>query len=105
MGAGDPAGIEPDLVRRFADGLQAQVTWQMGGEEMLIGELEHHRLDLVVGGLTADSPWTDKAAITKPYTEGPGPTGEPVGRVMAAPMGENAFLLKLEKFLLEGASR
>ncbi|CAA9308144.1 MAG: hypothetical protein AVDCRST_MAG61-1519 [uncultured Friedmanniella sp.] len=105
VGAGDPAGIEPDLVRRFADGLQAQVTWQVGGEEMLIGELEHHRLDLVVGGLTEDSPWTDKAAITKPYTEGPDPAGKPVGRVMAAPMGENAFLLRLEKFLLEEASR
>ena len=75
----------------------------MGGEEPLIGELEHGRLDLVVGGLTADSPWSDKAAITKPYTEAPDATGKPVGRVMAAPMGENAFLLELEEFLLREA--
>ena len=104
-GAAEPSGVEPDLVRAFADGLQARVEWRVGGEEMLVGELEEGRLDLVVGGLTADSPWSDKAAITKPYMEAPDVSGEPVGRVMAAPMGENAFLLELEEFLLSEAKR
>ena len=102
---GAPTGIEPDLVREFANGLRAQDEWRLGGEEVLILELEHQRLDLVIGGLTADTPWSDKAAITKAFAEGPDATGEVAERVMAAPMGENAFLLRLEKFLLSKAKR
>ena len=41
----------------------------MGGEETLIGRLERGELDLVIGGLTADTPWVEQAAITKPYAE------------------------------------
>jgi ABC-type amino acid transport substrate-binding protein len=103
--AGDPRGVEPDLLREFAAELQARVEWREGGEEGLITELEHGRLDLVVGGLTADTPWADKAAITKPFAEGPDATGKLRERVMAAPMGENAFLMVLEKFLRRKAPR
>ena len=41
---------------------------------MLILALEHGDLDLVIGGLTADTPWTEHAAITKPYARTPTPT-------------------------------
>jgi len=96
----EPAGIEPELVQRFATTLQATIEWQPGGEEALMTDLEHGRLDLVIGGLTAESPWTDKAAITKPYAESRNREGKTEKHVMAAPLGENAFLLELEKFLL-----
>ena len=96
----EPSGIEPELVQRFATTLQATIEWQPGGEEALMTDLEHGRLDLVIGGLTAESPWTDKAAITKPYAEMRSREGETEKHVMAAPLGENAFLLELEKFLL-----
>jgi polar amino acid transport system substrate-binding protein len=98
--AAEPSGIEPQLVQRFASHLQATIEWHPGGEEALITDLEHGRLDLVIGGLTAESPWSDKAAITKPYTEVRNEEGETEKHVMAAPLGENAFLLELEKFLL-----
>ncbi|MFP5283748.1 MAG: transporter substrate-binding domain-containing protein [Actinomycetes bacterium] len=97
---GEPTGSEPDLVRRFAAELDAQITWTSGGEEPLIAALERGELELVIGGLTADTPWTSKAAITRAYTEAPDPAGEMRQHVMAAPMGENAFLLELEQFLL-----
>ena len=71
---------------------------------MLILALEHGDLDLVIGGLTADTPWTEHAAITKPYAEATDPAGEPVKLVMAARLGENAFLLRLERFLRERGS-
>jgi polar amino acid transport system substrate-binding protein len=96
----DPSGIEPDLVRSFAQNLGATIEWQPGGEEALMTDLEHRRLDLVIGGLTAQSPWTDKAAISKPFAEERNEYGETEKHVMAAPLGENAFLLELEKFLL-----
>ena len=54
----------------------------------------------MIGGLTAETPWTEHAAITKPYGEATGPGGKRIELVMAAPPGENAYLLRLEKFLL-----
>jgi ABC-type amino acid transport substrate-binding protein len=97
---GEPTGSEVDLVREFAATLPAEVSWTVGGEEALIKRLEAGELDLVIGGLTADTPWEKHAAITKPYAEGTGPDGKRIKLVMAAPLGENAYLLRLEKFLL-----
>lgn len=97
----DPEGSEVDLVEGFAASIGADVEWVPGGEEDLIGRLERGELDLVIGGLTARSPWSEKAALTYRYTETTGPEGEKELHVMAAPMGENAFLVELERFLLE----
>lgn len=89
-----------DLVSDFAATIDADVQWSAGGEESLVHRLERGELDLVIGGLTAQSPWTAQVVLTKPYVTVPGPDGEPEDHVMAAPMGENAFLVKLETFLL-----
>jgi polar amino acid transport system substrate-binding protein len=99
-GAGEPSGTEVDLVREFASTLRAQVEWVVGGEQSLIAALERGELELVIGGFTSDTPWTEKAAISKPYGEMQDPEGKRKKLVMAAPMGENEFLLALEKFLL-----
>ena len=64
---GRPGGVEVELVERFADELGARVEWVDGSEAELIGALEVRELDLVVGGLTADTPWQSKAAITRSY--------------------------------------
>ena len=64
---GRPGGVEVELVERFAHELGARVEWVDGSEAELIGALEVRELDLVVGGLTADTPWQSKAAITRSY--------------------------------------
>jgi polar amino acid transport system substrate-binding protein len=97
----DPAGSEAELVRQFAATRGATIEWTAAGEESLMGQLDRGELDLVIGGLTKKSPWTDKAALTQPYAEGPAPDGGKEKYVMAARMGENAFLQELEKFLLD----
>jgi len=88
------------LVREFAGTLQTQVEWVVGGEQPLIAALERGELQLVIGGFTSETPWTEQAAITKPYADTKDPEGKRKKLVMAAPMGENEFLLALEKFLL-----
>lgn len=98
---GQPTGSEVELVTEFARTIDAEIAWVGGGEEDLIGRLEHDELDLVIGGLTARSPWADKAAMTYRYTVTTGSHGEKQLHVMAAPMGENAFLVELERFLLD----
>lgn len=98
-GGTEPRGTEVELVADFAASLGAEVEWVIGGEENLIDQLDRGELDLVIGGLTADSPWHEVAALTRPYTESD--DGGQVRRVMATPAGENAFLAALERFLAE----
>jgi ABC-type amino acid transport substrate-binding protein len=99
--ASDPSGLEVDLVREFAATRDAEVEWVPGSEEVLVGRLERGELDLVIGGFTKASPWVDQAALTHPYATVLTPEGAPEPHVMAAPLGENGFLVALERFLLD----
>jgi polar amino acid transport system substrate-binding protein len=64
---GRPSGVEVELVERFAGEIGARTEWVDGSEADLIAALHVRELDLVVGGLTADTPWQAKAAITRSY--------------------------------------
>ena len=65
--SGEAAGVEPRLVRVLAAELGAGVEWVPGGESELLAALEHHSLDLVIGGLSAASPWGPKLGFSRPY--------------------------------------
>lgn len=95
-----PSGVEVELVEGFARTVDAEITWEAGSEERLVGDLEAGQLDVVVGGLTARTPWASHAAVTRPYASVPGETGEEELHVMLTPMGENALLVALERYLL-----
>lgn len=94
-----PTGSIPDLVTGFADSLDAEIDWTYGSEETLVGMLERGDLDLVAGGFTADTPWIDRAGVTRGYPEIDGAEGREI--VMLVPLGENAFLSELERYLDE----
>ena len=96
----EPAGIEPDLVRGFAATREATIEWIGGTEHELVDDLEHGELDLVIGGFADDTPWTKHAGMTRPYMETKHERGKTVKHVMLTPLGENAFLLALDKYLL-----
>jgi polar amino acid transport system substrate-binding protein len=64
----DPAaGVEVELVEALAEELDASVQWVTGSEEDLFGALEVGELDLVIGGFTAENPWSAKVTFTHPY--------------------------------------
>jgi ABC-type amino acid transport substrate-binding protein len=98
---GQYGGTEAELVKDFADSLNAQIEWTVGSEEALVRGLEHNSLDLVIAGITDQSPWAERAAPTRPYAEAPDAWGTDHKLVMLVPMGENAFLSELERFLDE----
>lgn len=101
----DPAGSEVELVRAFADHLDAEVAFTVAGEQSLVARMEAGELDLLVGGLTDRTPWQKQVAVTRPYQETPAPGGGTDRHVMAVPMGENAWLVELERFLHERTGR
>lgn len=97
----EPTGSEVDLIRAFAAEHDAEVEWTASGEEALMAGLEAGDLDLVAGGLTSQSAWSSKAALTRDYAEATGPDGQTVKLVFAVPLGENQMMAELERFLDE----
>lgn len=99
-----PGGTEVDLVTGFAQSVGAEPVFVIGGEESLVTQLEEGEIDVLVGGLTAKSPWSAKVGFTRPYAETP-QDGKQVKRVMAVGPGENALLSELERYLDEESRR
>ena len=96
----EPGGIEPALVRSFASSISAVPEWVTGSEQELTKALKEGELDLVVGGFAADTPWTTHAGTPRPYMESKDAFGKTVKHVLLVPLGENGFLLALDRFLL-----
>ncbi|WP_460774375.1 hypothetical protein [Microbacterium sp. GXF7504] len=94
-----PSGTEVRAIEAFADSLEADVSWTVGSEEALVRGLEDDRLDLVAGGITDDTPWVDRAGMSRPYADVTDADGRTRHLVMLVPLGENAFLSELETFL------
>jgi polar amino acid transport system substrate-binding protein len=66
---GEPAGAEIELARQFAQELGAKPEWYWGSEQQHMEALEHYELDLVLGGLTDETPWSKHVGLTSPYFE------------------------------------
>lgn len=92
---GPPRGSEVDAVRGLAASLGAEVVWVPGGETAHMRALQARRLDLVIGGLVADSPYREEVGFTRPYADCDG------ARVVAGPPGENRWLMTVEAFLAD----
>jgi ABC-type amino acid transport substrate-binding protein len=98
VGDGDPTGREPRLVEAFAESLGADVEWTVTGEEDLVRLLEEGEIDLAVGGFTDTNAWVDKVGLTRSYAEVE-VAGTTEAHVMMVPMGENALMSRLERWL------
>lgn len=97
-GRGDePRGPLVDLVEGFAFSIDARIDWTIASEETLVVGLENGDLDLAIGGFTDQTPWADRAGVTRGYTSIDGSDGRTL--VFLVPLGENAFLSDLEAFL------
>jgi len=68
-GGGEPAGIEPELIRRWAAQRGVRLTWIEGGEAQLVEGLSENSLDVAVAGFTDRAPWGGKIGQTQPYLE------------------------------------
>lgn len=93
---GPPRGPEVQRTLAIAQSLGAELRWQPGGETHLMRALKKFELDLVIGGLTTDSPYGHEVGFTRPYHRDR--DGE---HVFAAPPGENGWISTLEGLLGE----
>lgn len=101
VSGGEPGGSVVELVDDFAVSLDATTEWTVATEETLVRMLEEGELDLIAGGITSDTPWKDLAGVSRAYPHILNADGREL--VMLVPLGENAFLSALERFLDEEA--
>ena len=97
---GTVTGPEAEIISNYADTLATEVDWTTGSESQLILSLDEGRLDMVIGGIRSDSPWSKKAALTRPHARSTGPDGKPEELVFARRLGENALLTSVERYLV-----
>jgi polar amino acid transport system substrate-binding protein len=62
-------GIEAGIVTSFAATLHAKVEWIEGTEEQLYTALRRNEIDILIGGITDETPWKQEIGLTKPYLE------------------------------------
>lgn len=85
---------DKQLMNGFAKDINAQVEWVEGDQIKLTELLSHHKIDMAIGGFTKEAPLKKEVAISKPYI-----TQGDYEYVVAIPKGENALLMKLEKYI------
>jgi hypothetical protein len=95
--------VEPALVRALAEELHARVEWRPGGESVLLPLLKQRKLDLVIAGLDAKTPWSKAVGISRPYHTVSDPEQREL--VWAVAPGENAWQMHVERFLRSQRSR
>lgn len=84
---GEPRGVEPELVRRFAAELDAEIEWVEGTEADLVAAMRGFQLDVIVGGLTRASPYATEVALTRPYVDTEIEIGVPPGEEIPDDLG------------------
>ena len=67
LGEGEPAGVEVELVKLFAEELDAGIEWVEGSESEIAGAMEVRALDLAIGGFTATNPASAEMSLSHPY--------------------------------------
>ena len=98
---GDEAtGPEADLIRAFAERIGARIEWRWEPLDEHMRALEAFELDLVIAGLTTESPWAGSVGFTRPWRE----EGD-VRRAIAVAPGENATLVALERVIVSERER
>ncbi len=87
------SGKEIELLQNFAKENKLQLVYETGNETDLTDKLENYEIDLLVGGFTKKSIWTDKVGLTTPYDN--------EDHVILIPKGENKLLHFLESYIFK----
>jgi len=77
---GTPAGPEVQLAQELAQKMGATVAWTVGAESRLMEAVSHRQIDLVIGGIAADTPYGSHVGLSQPYLRARLTVGVPAGQ-------------------------
>ena len=87
LGRGEPQGVEPELIRQFAEEQDAEIVWVEGTIDDLAAAMRGFQLDVIIGGLTRASPYGTEVALTRPYVDTEVEIGVPPGEEIPDELG------------------
>ena len=61
------AGIEPELLRKYAQSINAEIEWTPASQDQLIKLLHEDEIDIAIGGFVKKSPFKKEAGWTRPH--------------------------------------
>jgi len=85
-------GIEGRFAVDVASAIGARIEWVRQPEFELIRLVHDRKVQLVIGGFDTKVRWAQEVALTRPYLE-----RDRKSHVLAAPPGENAWLMFLDQ--------
>ncbi|MBB4004660.1 ABC transporter substrate-binding protein [Aurantimonas endophytica] len=96
-------GEEATLALAVARALDPKPVWIRGTGESIFAALESGDVDLAIGGIAASTPWSSHAALSTSIgtMELAGDTED---RVFALPLGENRWLLEVNRVVRKAQS-
>ncbi len=93
---GENAEKDRPIVERLAASLGSKLVYVEGDAHILFEDLKRGRLHLVIGGVPEATPFEKELGLSKPIGPLHG-AHEKQDRVMAVRLGENAFLLRVNR--------
>ncbi|WP_022682822.1 hypothetical protein [Sphingobium bisphenolivorans] len=84
------------LIRNIEQRTGARAEWRPGSGEALLTQLKAGELDLALGRLSRESPWTSEVALGPPL-ETSGSREEPIELKAAMRNGENRWIMTVER--------
>ena len=97
------AAEDARIVDALAQALRTKPVFRHEDAHHLFHDLDEGRLDLIAGGIPSDTPFSDKAGLTRKA----GPLmrpGSAQDRVLAVRAGENAFLMEVNRAIEQAKS-
>jgi polar amino acid transport system substrate-binding protein len=64
---GKPSGVETQMVRALAEQMHSNVIWVPGSAPDLLDAVANDQLEIVIGGVSASTPWIKRVAITNGF--------------------------------------
>jgi hypothetical protein len=96
---GQIGGIEPALIARWGDRINARIVWRSGALDELAEALHRREIDVLTAGLDAQTPYKTKLALTQPYLETRDRHNQRHKHVLAVTQGESKLLFELDRYL------
>lgn len=90
----DPPGEGVEITKAFARSVNATIKWEKGSQEVLFRKLKENKIHFLLSEISKETPWKEEVALTREIK-----TNNDKGMIFALPPGENALLMKFEKFL------
>lgn len=91
---GNPSGIEVELIKGYAQSINAEIEWIAASQQEIGYLLKEFQLDIGIGGFTKTTPWKKHVGLTRPYSTEKIKVAVPKGEVVPEEIEDKQVVVK-----------